>query len=67
MNTREPLVVTEVEVGLKAVLRHVAFSVLIRVQRAWVDVDVWVEFLDGYLVSACLQQFADAGGDNAFS
>ena len=67
MNAREPLVVTEVEVGLKAVLRHVAFSVLIRVQRAWVDVDVWVEFLDGYLVSACLQQFADASGDNAFS
>jgi hypothetical protein len=31
MNAREPLVVTEVEVGLKAVLRHVAFSVFIRV------------------------------------
>ena len=38
---------------------------LVGVQGAGVDVDVGVEFLNSDLIAACLQQAADAGGDDA--
>ena len=41
----EALVMSEVEVGLRAVLGHVDFAVLIRAHGARVDVDVRVELL----------------------
>ena len=53
-NARKPLVVSQVEVGLETVLRHVALTVLVGVQCTWVDIDIRVEFLDGDLVAACL-------------
>ena len=40
---------------------------LIGVQRTWVDVNVGVKLLDGYFIAACLKQFSNGGGDNAFS
>ena len=44
----EALIVPQVEVGFVAVDCHVAFSVFIGVECAWVNVDVGVEFLDCY-------------------
>ena len=61
------LVVTEVKVSLKAVGCHIAFAVLVRVQRTRVDVDVRIKFLDCYLVSAGLKKLAQRGGDDALS
>ena len=55
-NVRKPLVMSQIEVGLGAVLGYVAFAVLVRIQRAGIDIDVRVEFLDRYPVSARLQQ-----------
>ena len=55
----KPLVMSQVEIRFKAVLRHVALAVLIGIQRTRVDIDVGVEFLDGDLVTTCLQQFAN--------
>jgi len=60
-DAREALVVTEVEVGLGAIDGHIALAVFVRVQRSRVDIDVWVEFLNGNAKAAGLQQFADAG------
>ena len=54
MNTCKPFVVTQVQVGLETVIRHVALTMLVGVQRPWVDVDVGVELLDGHLVTTCL-------------
>ena len=65
--TRKTLVVPQVQVGLKAVLCHVALTVLVRVQRTWVDVNVGVEFLNSHFVAACLQQLANAGGYDSLS
>ena len=48
----EPLVMSEVEVGLRAVLGDEHFAVLIGAHSAGVDVDVGVEFLRGDLYSA---------------
>lgn len=46
---------TQVKVTLVAVHGHVALAVLVRVERAGVDVNVGVKLLDGYPVSPCLQ------------
>ena len=54
LNTCESLVVTEVEVGLHSIYGHVAFSVLVGVERTGVDVDIGVKLLDGDVVSPCL-------------
>ena len=61
------LVVSQVQIGLETILRHVALAVLVGVQRTWVDVDVGVKLLDGYLVAASLQQFSNRGGNNTLS
>ena len=48
------LVVAKVKVGLCTVFRYIAFTMLVGVQRAWVNVYIRVKFLDGRLVSPCL-------------
>ena len=50
----EPFVVSEVEVGLAAVLGHIYFAVLIGTHRTGVNIDVRIQFLRGYLESAGL-------------
>ena len=57
VHTQEALVVPEIQVGLRAVFRDVAFSVLIGVERAGIDVDVGVEFLDRDAQSSRFQEF----------
>ena len=52
----KPLVMTQIEVCLVAVDGDVAFSVLIGIESARVDVDVGVEFLNGDLIAAREQQ-----------
>ena len=58
----EPLVVSEVEVGLGAVVGDVDLAVLVRAHRAGVDVDVRIELLQGDLVAVPFEQRADRGG-----
>ena len=54
----EALVMTEVEVGLHAVHRNVAFTVLVWVECSRVDVDVRVKLLNGDVISPCLKQLS---------
>ena len=67
LDVGEAFVVTEVEVGLHAIDGDVALAVFVGVEGAGVDVDVGVELLDGDFEATCLEQFADAGGDDAFA
>ena len=55
-DVEEALVVTEVEVGLGPVIRDEAFPMLVGVQGSRVNVDVGVQFLDGHLHAAGLQE-----------
>ena len=55
LDTQEAFVVPQVEIGFMAVYRYVAFSVLIRVQRTRVDIDIRVELLNCYFITSCLQ------------
>ena len=54
LNACESLIVSKVEVSLHAVNGYIAFTVLIGIERSWVDVDVRVKFLDGDVVASCL-------------
>ena len=62
----EPLVVAEVEVGLRAVVQDEDLAVLERVHRARIDVDVGVELQDD-LESAGLEEAAEGGGGDALA
>ena len=53
LDVGEPFVVAEVEVGFMTIDCHIAFAVLIGVERARINVDVGVEFLYCDPESAC--------------
>ncbi len=57
----EALVVAEIEVGLRPVVGHVDFAVLVGTHGPGIDVDVGVEFLEGDFVSVAFEQGADGG------
>ena len=63
----EPLVVSEVEVGLGAVVGDEHLAVLERAHRARVDVDVGVELLQGDLEPAALEDAADGCGGKSLA
>ena len=53
---REALVVAEIEVRLRPVVRHEHLAVLVRAHRARIDVQVWIELLHEHLVPPALQE-----------
>ena len=63
----EALVVPQVEVRLRAVIRDVDLPVLVRAHRAGVHVDVRVELHEGDLVAVVLEKAADRGGGETFA
>ncbi len=63
----EPLVVTEVEVRLGAVVGDEHLAVLVRAHRARIHVDVRIELQDGDGEAAGLEEPADAGGGDALA
>ena len=63
----EPLVVTEVEVGLTAVVGDEHLAVLVRVHRPRVDVDVGIELLQRDAQPAQLEQAAERGSGEALA
>ena len=67
VNAQETLVMAQVQVGLCAILRHVTFPVLVGIQRARVDIQIRVEFLDGDAQAPCLQQLGQRGRDDSFT
>ncbi|MGY4294773.1 hypothetical protein ACVWXN_002868 [Bradyrhizobium sp. i1.4.4] len=52
----EALVVTEIEIGLRAVIGHEHFAVLIRRHRSGIEVEIGVELAEADLVAPGLQQ-----------
>jgi hypothetical protein len=54
----EPLIVTEVEIGLCPIVGDVDLAVFDRAHGAWIDIEVGVEFAYPHAISARLQQGA---------
>ena len=67
VDIQEALVVTEVKVGLSTVFGDIALAVLVRVERARVDVDVGVEFLNRHPEAAGLQKFCGRCRNDSFA
>ena len=63
----EAFVVTEIQIGFRAVLRDVHLAVLERAHRARVNVDVWVELLCCDLETAGFEQPAKRSGSDALA
>ena len=63
----EALVVTEVEVGLRTIIRDKDLAVLVRTHRARIDVDIRIEFLDRDLDSPALEETAERCGRDALA
>ena len=63
----EALVVTEVEVGLGAVVGHVDLAVLIRAHRPGIDVDIRIELLQRDPVAVTFEEAPDRGGGQALA
>ena len=63
----EALVVAEVEIGLRAVVRDEHFAVLVGAHRARIDVEIGIELAKPDRISARLQKRAERGGREAFA
>ena len=55
----EALVMAEIEIGLRAVVGHEHFAVLIRRHRAGIEVEIGIELAETDLVAPRLQQRAE--------
>jgi hypothetical protein len=67
VGVEEPLVVADVEIGLGAVIGDEDLTVLERVHRAGVDVDVGVELLHRDAQAAGAQQVPESRGGQALA
>ena len=45
---------SQIQIGLRAILRDEYFAVLDRVHGAGINIDIRIEFLHGYLITSCL-------------
>ena len=57
VHAEKTLIMSEIQVGLSPILRDIALTVLIRVERARIDVDIRIEFLDGDTEAPRLKKF----------
>jgi len=57
----EPLVMTEVQIGFRAVIQHVDFAVLKRAHRAGIHIEIRIELLQRHLETARLKQRTEGG------
>jgi hypothetical protein len=58
---REPLVMSEIQVGLRAVFGHEHFAVLKRAHSAGIDVEVRIAFLNVDCETATFEETTDGG------
>ena len=63
----ETFIVAKVQIGLCAVIGDKYLAVLNRVHGTRVNIDVGVEFLHGYFVTACFQQTTEGCCGDTFT
>ncbi len=63
----ETLVMSQIQIRLRSVIRHKYFSVLDGVHGTRVDIDIRVKFLHGHLVATHFQKSSQRGGGNSLS
>jgi hypothetical protein len=63
----ETFVVAEVKIGLRAVIQHINFAMLIRRHRAGIHIEVGIELLHGDFEAAIFEQCAERGSREALA
>ena len=63
----EPLVVSKIEVGLRAISRNEDLTVLVRTHRARIDIEIRVEFLDDDFEPTRFENASDSGSSDALT
>ena len=63
----EALVVAEIEIGLRPVVRDEHLTVLVGAHRAGIDVEVGIELAQPDRIAARLEKRAEGGGRQAFA
>ena len=56
LDTCESLVVSEVKVCFHTINCNITFSMLVRIQSAWINVNIWIKLLDSDIVASGLQK-----------
>jgi len=57
----------EIEVCFGTVFCYITLPVFIRIERAGVNIDVGIKFLDGHFQTSGLKEFSQRGGNDAFT
>ena len=50
---------SEVKIRFHSIYRHIALTMLVWIECARIDVDVWVKLLNCNVVASCLKKFTD--------
>ena len=66
-NINEAFIMPQVQVGLRAIIQNIHLAVLVGRHGTGIDIDIRVEFLDGDLQPALLQELPDGCGGDAFA
>ena len=64
---RVAFIVTEIQIRLGAVIRHIDFAMLIGIHRPGVDINIRIQLEEGDLQPATFHQVADRGRGQALS
>ena len=59
LDARESFVMTEVKIRFHSIYRHIALTMLVWIECARIDVDVWVKLLNCNVVAPGLQKLSD--------
>jgi hypothetical protein len=58
---------SEIEIGLRAIIQDIDFAMLERVHRPGIDVEVWVKLLENHSQSTRFQQRTERSGRETFA
>jgi len=64
---QKTLIMPQVQITFGSVFGHKTFTVLVRIERAGIYIQIRVKFLDSYPQAACLEQQSQGRSENAFA
>ena len=47
---QETFIMAQVQIGFSTIIGHITFTMFIGIQGAWIHIDIWIQFLNGYPV-----------------
>ena len=66
-NTQKAFIMSQIKVSFRAIVGHETLTVFVGIERAGVNVEIRVEFLNRDRKATRLEEFGEARGNNAFA